>query len=296
MLQTSQKINLREERDFGNKLNTTFFFIRANFRPLLRTLFLYVTPVALVSGIFSGLYQARLMRSIAGDEGYSTYGEFNLFNQVNSVNYIFMVFFTLVSVFVLSIAVYGFMVEYQDKDGEVQPAAVWSHIKANLVQVIYSGLVIAVFSFLAVFLLGLGIYLGVVMSLFIIIMVREERGFIETIERCFYLIKGNWWATFGLLLVIGFIQSVIGWVAALPVGIITMLRLMEIPGMESDILLVIATTLSSVLTIYVYAVSAIALGFQYFNLVEQKDGIGYMEQAALIGQRNQENTANEGQF
>lgn len=296
MQPTSQKINLREERGFGEKLNATFAFIRANFRSLLKTLFFYVTPVALVSGLVSGFYQARLMKRVAGGQVYESYGEFNFFNQVNSVNYYFSILFTLISFFFLSLTVYSFMVVYQDEEGEVEPAAVWRHIKENLVKVVYSGVVLSVFTFLSVFMLGFGIYFGVVISMFVLIMVREELGFVDTIERSFYLIKGHWWATFGLLFVAGFIQSIIGYLAALPVGIITFLRVMQLPGAESDLLLVSATTLATVFTIYIYSVSVIALGFQYFNLVEKKDGIGFMEQAELIGQQQQDATANAGQY
>lgn len=296
MLQTSQKINLREERDFSDKLNATFHFIRSNFRSLLRTLFLYVTPVALISGILSGFYQARVLRSISGTQSHDTYGDYNFFNQINSVSYLFTVLFMMISFFVLSLAVYSFMVVYQDEEGEVQPSSVWYHMKENMVKAIYSGIVLTIVTFLSLFLLGFGIYFGVVMSLFLIVMVREELGFVDTIERCFYLIKGNWWATFGLLFVASIIQGIIGWLAALPVGAITLMRLAEIPGTESDLLFITANTLSTVLSIYIYAIVAIALGFQYFNLVEKKDGTGLMEQAELIGQQNQHTTANEGLF
>lgn len=296
MLQTNEKINLREERDFGSKLNTTFHFIRANFRPLLRTLLFYVTPVALVSGLFSGLHQARLLQTITGNRVYQTYGDYSFFNQVTSVSYYFTMFFTLVSIFVLYLAVYSFMVVYQDEEGEVQPSLVWQVMKMNLVKVIYSGVALSVITFLSVFMLGFGIYFAIVVSIFVMVMVREETGFIETIERCFYLIKGHWWATFGLLLVAGSIQGVIGLLAGLPTGIITVLRIFEIPGVESDLPLIVAGSLTSVLTVYIYAISAIAIGFQYFNLVEIKDGIGLMEQAELIGRSDRDTTANEGHF
>ncbi|MDX5436829.1 MAG: hypothetical protein LPK03_06515, partial [Pontibacter sp.] len=90
MLQTSQKINFREERDFGEKLNATFYFIRTNFKALGNAMLLYVTPVALLAGIFSGLHQSRLFQTLNGEGAYAsrTLGEFNFFNQVTSLNYV----------------------------------------------------------------------------------------------------------------------------------------------------------------------------------------------------------------
>lgn len=264
MLQTDQKINLRQERDFGDKLNATFAFIKQNFKPLGKAILLYVTPVALLTGLFSGLYQSRMLKTLTGGGAYEmeTMGEYNFFNQVTSLNYIIMLFFTFFCYIVVALTVYSYMVAYMDEEGEVTPAAVWHHLKNNLLQATYSSLAIGVVSFLSVFLFGLGLYLGVVLSLFLIVMVREETGFIDTVERCFYLVKSNWWATFGLIIVAGIIQSVVAWLAALPLGVVLVLKALQVPGTESDVLLVAANALSTVLTTFTYTISMIALGFQ----------------------------------
>ena len=296
MYQTSTKINLRQERDFGEKLNATFHFIKANFKPLFRAVLLYVTPVALLAGIFSGLYQARLFQSISGTGNYSTYGEYGFFQQVTSLNYIVMLFFTMLGYIIVSLTVSSYMAVYMDNDEEVAPAAVWEHVKANLLQGIYAGVAIGLVCFFSFFLLGLGLYLGVVFSLFFIVMVREELGVIDSLERCFYLIKHNWWATFGFLIIVGFIQGMISWLGALPLGIISILRAFEIPGMDNDVLLVAANTITSVFSIYVSCITMVAIAFQYFHLVEQKDGIGWMEQVNLIGRRESYTFKNEGDF
>ncbi|AKD05089.1 hypothetical protein POKO110462_16075 [Pontibacter korlensis] len=296
MLQTSQKINLREERDFGEKLNATFIFIKANFKPLSKAILLYVSPVAILAGIFSGLYQSRLFQQLTGGGPYNTMGEYTFFNQVTSLNYIITMFLTLMAYVVVALTVYGFMVAYMDEEGKVTPAAVWEHIKRNLVQATYASIALGIVCFLSVFLLGLGIYLSVVLSIFLIVMVREETGFIDTIERCFYLIKGNWWATFGLIFVVSIVQGVLGWFATLPAGVIILLRVLQLPGANSELLLILTSTITTILTTYTYCITMLALGFQYFNLVEQKDGIGLMEQVDQIGHNNTNTAANEGEF
>jgi hypothetical protein len=296
MVQTSTKTNLREERDFSEKLNATFKFIRNNFKPLSRAILFYVTPVALAAGICSGLYQARLLQRTAGDRPYSTMGEYNFFNQVTSLQYFLTAFLSFLGFVMLSLTVYSYMVAYMDQDEEVQPADVWVHIKSNLLKVMYSTLAIGVICGLSMFLLGLGVYLGVVLSVFVIVMVREETGFVESIERCFYLVKGNWWATCGLILVVGFIQGMMGLLASLPMGVISFLHILQVPGMESDLLLIVANALSSVLGIFLYSIMAIALGFQYFNLVEKKDGTGLLEQVERIGYTEAHTIANEGEY
>ncbi|SFG02281.1 hypothetical protein [Pontibacter chinhatensis] len=295
MYQTSQKINLREERDFGEKLNATFTFIKQNFKPLSKSILLYVSPVAILAGIFSGIYQSRLFQQIS-DGTYSSAGEFAVFNQLTSLNQVVSMFFAVLAYVVVALTIYGFMAVYMDEEGEVRPAAVWEHIKRNIVQATYSSIVIGVICILSIFLFGLGIYLMVVLSLFLAVMVREETGFVETIERCFYLIKGNWWATLGLMIVAGIIQTVISWLAAIPLGAVMILRGLLVPGAESDALLIISNTITTLLTTFTYCISVLAIGFQYFNLVEEKDGVGLMEQVELIGKTNTNTTANEGEF
>lgn len=296
MLQANQKINLREERDFGEKLNATFTFIKQNFKPLSISILLYVSPVAILAGIFSGFYQSRLLQQITGGGPNSNVGEFTVFNQVTSLNYVISIFFTVMAYVIMSLTVYGYMAAYMDEEGEVRPAAVWQHIKSNLVQATYSSIAIGVVCFLTFFLLGLGIYLAVVLSLFLIVMVREETGFIETIERCFYLIKGNWWATLGLLMVAGLIQSMIGWLAAAPLGALMVLQSLQVVSSGEGLLLVLSNTVATLLTNLTYCISVLAAGFQYFNLVEQKDGVGLLEQVDLIGRNHTNTMANEGEF
>jgi len=295
MYQTSQKINLREERDFGEKLNATFTFIKQNFKPLSKSILLYVSPVAILAGIFSGIYQSRLFQQIS-EGSYSNAGEFAVFNQVTSLNQLISIFFAVMAYVVVALTIYGFMVVYMDEEGEVRPAAVWEHIKRNIVQATYSTIVLGVVCVLCVALFGLGIYLMVVLSLFLIVMVREETGFVETIERCFYLIKGNWWATLGLMFVAGIIQTMIAWLAAVPLGALIILQNLQVVASENGLLLVLSNTLATLLTTFTYCISVLAIGFQYFNLVEQKDGVGLMEQVELIGNTNTNTTANEGEF
>ena len=50
-------------RDFSQKMEATFDFIRAHATPLLRVLVVLVLPLALLTGIGSGLMQSQLLAS-----------------------------------------------------------------------------------------------------------------------------------------------------------------------------------------------------------------------------------------
>ncbi|QCR22686.1 hypothetical protein [Pontibacter sp. SGAir0037] len=292
-----QIINFREERELGQNINATFSFIRQNFKLLCKCILFFAAPFALLSGIFNGLYQSRLYQVLGDDRPYSTYGEYTFFNQVTSLNYLVSIFFSVVSFVMMGLAVYCYMLEYMDNEGEATTEGVWARFKANAIPLLYATIGAVIITTIGLLLLVIpGIYAAVTLSVFMMVLLREEIGFIEGLERCLYLIKGNWWSTFFLLFVIGLIQGIINVVPAIPAFILPFLGALELPGSTNTLISIILVSISSVLGIFIYSISIIAAAFQYFHLVEVRDGIGLMEQVALIGQSTTRFEANEGDY
>jgi hypothetical protein len=130
----------------------------------------------------------------------------------------------------------------------------------------------------------LAIYLSIVLSLFFPILWLEDRSIFETVARCFQLIKGSWWATFGLLLVAGLIQSMMSIVFVLPQYAVMFGKMLHVPGLDSDLLGMLAQCIYAVGIIFTYTVSLLALAFQYFHLTEQKEGYGLRLLVDALGQ------------
>ena len=277
-------INFREERDTSEKINATFAFIRQNYQVLVSCLLVYVLPFALLSGIFSGIYLSRRLPVSSGDVPWTTWGEYDFFNSITSFHYLISVFFSLVSYVVLSLVLCVFVVRYMQQDGKVSAGQVGEGIKRYFLPVFYASFGVILLCCLGtVLLLVPGIYISFACSMFVIIMVQEELGFIDTIERCFYLVKGHWWPTFGFLLLIGIIQALMSMIAGLPLLAVTILRAFHVPGADHALLTVLVTSLSGVAGIFLYVISFTGIIFQYFHLVEIKDGTGLLEQVVLIG-------------
>jgi hypothetical protein len=184
----------------------------------------------------------------------------------------------------LSLVLCVFVVRYIQQDGQVSAGQVGEGIKRYFLPVFYASFGVILLCCLGtVLLLVPGIYVSFACSMFVIIMVQEELGFIDTMERCFYLVKGHWWATFGFLLLIGIIQALMSMIAGLPLLAVTILRAFHVPGADHALLTVVVTSLAGVAGIFLYVISFTGIIFQYFHLVEIKDGTGLLEQVALIG-------------
>lgn len=278
-----QPIDFRVERDFSQKINATFGYIRQNFKPLCANILFIVAPFAVLAGIFSGLFQSSQLEALHSD-GYGSFTSFQA--MASSVNYLASMFFSLLAFVVLSLTVYSYMVLTMDYEGPIEVSDVWNLVKSNLMAVLYSAVGVAILAVVATLFFVLpGIYFSVVLSIFIMVMVREEIGFIEAVERCFYLMKGNWWSTFGFLLIIGLIQAMVGFVASLPSLVVYVLRIFQLPGGSNDLVFIIASTFATIVNLLLYVISVVAIAFQYFNLVEKKDGVGFLERVNQIGER-----------
>jgi hypothetical protein len=297
MQMRNQLINFREERDLGQKINATFSFIRKNFKPLTRHLLLIVAPFALVGGIFNGISQYRMFTLGPYYNQYDSWGAFNYGRQITSLHYWIAIFFMVVSFVLVSLTVCAYIVEYMDNNGEVEMAAVREKVKNHFVSTLYSGFGAFVLVLLGyVLLLIPGIYISVAFSMFVIIMVREELGFVDTLERCVDLVKGNWWATFGMVMVIMFIQYMFQMITGLPVFILGMMNAAQIPGSGNQVLMIAANSFAAIGGVLFYTISIIGIAFQYFNLVEVKEGVGYLAMADQIGMVQVENESEEDEY
>ena len=132
--------------------------------------------------------------------------------------------------------VYSFMIIYSEKGhGDISVDEIWQRVKRDYLMIVISALVIAVLSYIGmIFLILPGIAFSVYACLVLFIQVKERKGFFAALSRSFQLVKSNWWATFGLILVTYFIVSVVSFVFAIPMYSVMMYNMfhdMEAGGM-----------------------------------------------------------------
>jgi hypothetical protein len=298
-----QKIEFQKYRDFGQVINGTFEFIRHNFLPLLKSIIFIVGPFILLSGIFSGLYQEDIFSFNNTTTSLSNFGIVSLLYLIA----LFLSMITMVSV------VYSYVLIYLQRTDEspIQIDEVWLGVKSNILKVVgitfLIGIIIGVIGitfFLPLFFIfnvqanPLAIipiiflvmipviYFSNKLTLIYFVSLYENIGAVDSMKRSIFLIKNKWWFTFGLVIVLSFIQGFMGFLFQIPqyIAMITvMFNSMDGTGVDgvTEIIMIITSIIAAFNFVF-YAISLIAIAFHYFSLVEQKEAKGLIEKIESI--------------
>jgi hypothetical protein len=304
----TQEVDFRRERDFGAKVGATFEFVVAQFRPLFKCVAYFVLPGALLGGIGLGLFAGGFLSMIpsmsrAGSGGRmaSAYPS-SMMSGLSFVGIGLAGVGFLVAFMLLSSVVYGFVRVRMSTppDQVVQPAQVWAFVWQRLGRVLGAWLLLTVLMVLGsgilmglLSLLGPGfvvlmffpiLWLVVCLTLYFPTLMMEDGGIVAALQRSFYLIKGKWWSSLGLYLVMTLITGIINYIFIIPFYGLMAVRLLKIPGFDSDILNVAAMCIYALGWIFTASLPLVAMLFQYFNLVERKEGLGLRLMVASLGQ------------
>ena len=310
-----------QERDFGAKISAVFDFIGMHWRRLGKCLLYFVLPVTLLLGVGLGLMTNTMWNQLGTTMRHTRRGlpaAAVAPSPLAGLNFTGMGMAFLggtLAVLLVVCTVYGYVRTRLRLPAPepVTPAAVWAEIRARLgrmLLVIMLGVVayllvvggtLALVGLLArgggvsggsvgtlvLAFMGLGVlgaYLGVVFSLYFPVLWLEDISIFAAVGRCFQLIRGQWWATLGLLFIAGLLQGALSIVFIVPQYAVLAGKMMGIPGLDSDVLGVIAQTVYSVGLIVTYCVPLLALAFQYFNLAERREGYGLRLLVNELGQ------------
>ena len=284
-----KEINLREERDFGQKLNASFAFVQANFKSLVKVIFLLVGPLIILGGFFFGLSYSEMMNNaLAGAmETMDGYEEIT--------NLLVSYFFLGLGSFWMQVVVYSYMAEYLDGNRNIGVEDVWKRASKKIFKGILTAFLISIMVVLGFILFIIpGIYLMIALSLAFPIIIFEDRDVFESIGRSFTLISGKWWSTLGILMIMGMIANLGSMVFGLPFIFVMILNAIFQLGDMGQIMTILFSCLLFLGTYIMSVLPALALGFQYFNLVEKKEGIGLLEKIEQLG--TSQDTGNEGDY
>ena len=285
------KVELAKLRDFGEIISDTFQFIRQNFKELLKSFFIFCGFFLLALMAVSFLQQLKVMR-VFNEASSGSPQTFGSTMPDFWISYAVSMLFSLASVCAVNLTILSYMALYKQK-GNIAPTTeeMWGYFKYYFLKILGGSIVIGVL-FIPAFMLCLipGIYLFPILGLIFPIMVIENTSFGYAFNRSFQLIKENWWATAGAVLVIWIITYVMMAAITIPASAVSMasvwLRPQNIPKLSTGNILfsVILGSVAQILLI----IPTIGISLCYFNLAERKEGTSLLDRINNFGTPGQQ--------
>ena len=311
-----KKILIRVDRDFGDLIGDGMKVVFRNLKPIIHAVMWYAFPfiaIAMILMIVTGSYRMLIMPDdeVVNDL-FAFFSSFSIIGIGLALGFV-----------MINLIVYGALIEFDENDGEVTFEGIQSYIHSNwknylvsvLVQAAVFGLIIILMVgsiAISPLLFGITYLFGIILLMYFynilqflgIVRLEEDLNVPDGINRCFYLLKNNWWSTFGVILVSSFIGSILMYAFILPISVILgFLSAMEVSGSGEDHSLWI-NILSGAFVI-LYALIGIlsnmylagVRGLKYFDLVERKEARNLIKEIELIGDSGQSSIfENEGNF
>jgi hypothetical protein len=266
-------IVLEKERDFTDVMNATFSFITQEFKLLFKVIALYAGLPIIAASIPAAIYTQNTFASL-----FSIIKGNVVLQQPDYGMMALMYILMLVAFLLISGLVGAYFDEYKTKGhGGFEAGDVWRNflgksglfLLLNLVTffIVSIGFVLCILP---------GIYFAIPLSLASTILYVEKTDFKQTYNRCFNLIKDNWWATFGVIIVIAIITNILGGLFSIPSMVIGLVQGITVATSEtttefSSVPVIVSTVIGSIGSFFIYVISYVGVGFQFFSLKEKKD-------------------------
>jgi hypothetical protein len=253
-------MEIKKERTTGELINDTFAFVLQNFVGLYKPILLFASPSALISAFFYSKLQLSLLTN-------QEYGN----TTINNIIYIT----TLVVANVLLYGVvYGY-VYFHIKEGKNKFSIddIGTYMKHYMGKISAALLFMITFIVIGLFLFIVpGIYLCIPLLFLVAVLLFEGLDFQMAFLRCLLLIKGKWWSTFGMFLLINAIVLVFGLIIKIPEFIYTLLLKTNLNKQVTSLPLQfsIAATTTQFLVFFLQIFPIVFIILQYFNINESR--------------------------
>lgn len=252
-------MEIKKTRTFGELINDSFSFVSQNFIGIYKPVLLMAGPFALLSAFF----YSKIELSFLTEESYG-----NL--TINNILYI-------ITFLIANLALYGVVYAYiyfyiKEGKGNFTIENVSIYLKRNFSRIFGALLFVIVFVTIGLFLFVLpGIYLLIPLLFMVAVVLFEGLDYQMAMFRCLIMIKGVWWKTFWLILLVNGIVIVFGLILKVPEFIYSiLLKTSFAKSVDSlPIQFSIVATLTQFIIFFLQVFPIITVILQYFNLNEQ---------------------------
>lgn len=269
-------IELRRRRDLSDVIGTGFQFVRQNWKALYRPLVFICLPLYLVASLLFGNFFRTAL-----DAGGRAAGPVMSGLGSMAIGYLCMG----LAVLLLYVMVYEFMRWYMVHQG-LPPSTgeLWREARGRLPSYLATGLLAGLITMAGMFLFVLpGIWLAIVFSVAFPVLAFERAGTGDSIGRSFKLVRGRWWLTFGLVLVLAFLVAFISYIIYLPFILLTSFGTMsgmQDPGAAASNMgwfMTLFMLAAGVVNVLLQPLLLVPVGLHALSLMEEKEGAGLMQ-------------------
>lgn len=270
-----KKIKLYETRDFSSNFDTTLNFIKQNYGAILKSV-LIVIPVILL---------AVYIQPNTSDIQVDYQNPWAVFAQVFTFKFFLAYFLIWLSLFIVMLYTTCYMAEYaKSADGKVDTANVWPKVFASILPVLAASILYSILVTVGTVLCIIpGIMIAVYLYFYMYVYIVEDRGVVDSLQRSYELVKGNWWVTFGYLIVFGIISFILSLIFMIPSLFVTLGSAMQIDFFTGDVFTYIASFIENIGQVLVYPIVYIAGGIMYFSYRNQLEGLDMESDIDNIG-------------
>ncbi len=270
-----ETIELRQRRDFSAVISTGFQFIRQNWKTLYRPLVFLCLPLYIVASLFMGSF-FRTIYANPGDPA-AVLGSMGGM----SAGYLLMA----LSMLLMYTLVFEYMRFYMLNRGLAPTLGeLWKEASRQLIPYFVIGLLAGIIAMFGLLLLFFGaLWLAIVFTMAMPLRAFERASIGDCIGRSFKLVKGHWWETFGLVLVLAMLIGFVSYFIYLPFLLLTGFGAMS--GLEDPMqageqlgwMMTVFMLVAGVVNVLLQPFLQVPIGLQALSLLEEKEGRGLLQ-------------------
>jgi hypothetical protein len=290
-------VEFKKERDLGAIITDTFKFIRLEWKPF----FGYVFKIAIVPILLAGAsvlyisYASSKIFSAIDVENLDSFNDGNLFGSSGEIiiAVFLMLVFYLVAYVMVNVGSLYYIKSYIENNGQVNFDEIKQKVGEKFWAFVGLGILIGLIAFVSMLLCFFPvIYTSIVLSLASSILVFENKTVSGAIGDSFNFIKGHWWETFGILIVIGILVSILSYIFSIPAVIYQLIQGMSLLGSEdpsqmmsmfSDPIYLVLNIIANAAQFLFSSITLIATVLVYFDINEQKNASGTLDKIDGLG-------------
>lgn len=295
----AKKILIYKVRNFSEKFDDTFAFVRENWKVMFKYLTYLILPVCLLQAIALNGYMETAFNMSSISSGTSS----DMTRVLQSLGWSYggLILASIVGGVLLVSVVYGLMSIYDNREERLEGLTGSDFKPVLLKNLKRSGL--AVLLFMAIMILGIIaaamlvvmlsplialpivlvlMVMAIPMLLFMPIYLMEDISFMQALQKALRLGFSTWWSTFALILVLGFIVSFIQGIFAIPYYVMVVVKtVLGLQGSGTEFfdsvgysfIMYLFGVLQAYATYLLTSLMAVGLALQYGHASEKKDHV-----------------------